>query len=424
MFTEDYIQRTLYIFSRGSSLGAIIVLLLSVLLFVGTWFDALLWGLDSPGYILQKSNVTAASIADRLLPEPGYLVFSSSTPGDVGPLDARITDMMGANLFEPGVNFTLTGGTDLGTPKTVAPTRSFDEVGPRIWLDSDGFSVSPDTYITMYTNSSKLSDSFNCPWVTISDTAQAWNCTFDNSFALSLASDNPLGRPEIHWDDVTDKNLRTPQHITPNREDNPWASLGKGGNTALIKQMVTVTKDRMRHTFIVTAFKASLVSDRSIPFSLEEVTDLVKRAWSTDPADQTHPFIYQVANSVVDARSRNSSGVFGLTTQAETSVYQLNYELLNLENFGTMLYSLFRASFVNIRLVRSEELPEPVTPLEPCETFYSNIALGGKVRMTDCVTSSMDGVYQIKPRFLGQTDTSAFLILNGILGESPTNYSS
>ncbi|KAF7506555.1 hypothetical protein GJ744_011592 [Endocarpon pusillum] len=423
MFTEDYIQRTLYIFSRGFSSGGIIVFSVTILLFVGTWFDALLWGLDSPGYLAKKSNVTAAKIADRLLPEPGYLVFSNSIPGDIAPLDARLVEMMGANLFQPGVNFTLTGVIDRGTPKTVAATRPFEEVGPRIWLDHDGFSVSADTFTTFSANNTNAANSLDCPWQTMSDTVQSWNCTFDNSFALQLASQNILGRPEVHWDDVTDKRFQS-QYISPTREDNPWDSLGKGGDTALMKQMFTVTKGRMRHTFVETAFKACMITEWLVPFSLEEVTDLVKRAWSTDPADQSNPIISKVAQSIIDARSRNSSGVFGLTAETETSVSQVNYELLNVEYTPDRVgYSLFRASVVNIMLVRSDELPEPVVPLEPCDRFYMNIALGGKVRKTDCYLSSVGNFSQEGHRFYGQVDTSAFLILNGVLGEGRFNYS-
>ena len=423
MFTEDYIQRTLFIYSRGFSSGGIIVLLLTLLLFVGTWFDALLWGLDSPGYLAQKTNVTATEIADRLLPEPGYLVFSTGAPGDVVSLDARLVEMMGANLFQPGVNFTLTGKFDRGTPKTVPPTRAFEAVGPRIWLDDEGFSVSADTFITFASNVSDAAKSFDCPWQTMSDTVKSWNCTFENSFAFQLSSQNTLGRPEIHWDDITDRQLKS-QYIQPTREDNPWNSLGKGGDTALMKQMFTVTKGRMRHTFVETAFKACMVTDWEVPFSLEEVTDLVKRAWSTEPADQTNPTISRVANSVIDARSQNSSGVFGLTGQTESSVAQLNYELLNVETVpGVVGYSLFRASVVNITLIRSDELPEPVVPLESCDEFYSNIALGGKVRETDCYLSSVGSPNQEGHRFYGQVDTSAFLILNGILGEGRFNLS-
>lgn len=423
MFTEDYIQRTLYIFSRGFSSGGIIVLFVTILLFVGTWFDTLLWGLDSPGYLAQKTNVTAAEIATHLLPEPGYLVFSSSTPGNVASLDGRLADMMGANLFEPGVNFTLTGVVDRGTPKTVAATQPFEKVGPRIWLDHDGFSVSADTYITFSANTSNALKSLDCPWQAMSDTVKSWNCTFDNSLASQLALQNMLGQPEIHWDDVTDKRFQS-QYLKPTREDNPWTSLGKGGDTALMKQMFIVTKDHMRHTFIETAFKTCMITDWQVPFSLEEVMDLVKRAWSTEPADQSNPIISRVAHSIIDARSLNSSGVFGLTAETETSVSQVNYELLNVESMpGEVAYSLFRASVVNITLVRSDELPEPVMPLEPCDKFYSNIALGGKVRETDCYTSSLDKPNQDGHRFWGEVDTSAFLILNGILGEGRFNYS-
>lgn len=423
MFTEDYVQRALYIFSRGFSSGGIIALFLTILLFLGTWFDAVLWALDSPGYLARKSNVTAVTIAESLLPEAGYLIFSTSAPGDVAPLDARIVDLMGANLFEPGVNFSLTGVVDRGTPKVVAATQPFEDVGPRIWLDNDGFSVSADTFITIAANATNATLSLDCPWQTMSENVKSWNCTFDNVFSLHLALQNVLGRPEIHWDDVTSKRLQS-QYLSPTREDNPWKSLGTGGDTALMKQMFTVTKDRMRHTFIESAFKTCMLTDWDSPFSLEEVTDLVKRSWSTDPADQSNPTILRVANSVIEARSLNSSGVFGLTAQTETSVSQVNYELLNVEStIGVVGYSLFRVSVVNITLVRSDELSEAVEPLEPCDKFYSNVAVGGKVRETDCYKSAVGGLEQVDHRFYGQVDTSAFLILNGVMGEGRFNLS-
>lgn len=423
MFTEDYIQRTLFIFSRGFSSSTMIVLSMTILVFVGTWFDSVLWALDSPGYRTQKANVTAAKIADHLLPEAGYLLFSNNAPGRVSELDGQLVDLMGSNLFEPGVNFSLTGIFDRGISKTVAATQPFDKVGPRIWLDHEGFSVSADTYITFSANKSDALKSLDCPWQTMNGALKSWNCTFDNYFALALASENILGRPEIHWDDVTDKRLQS-QYLSPTREDNPWTSLGKGGDTALMKQMFTVTKGRMRHTFVETAFKTSMLTDWLVPFSLEEVTDLVKRSWSTDPVDQTNPIIDKVAHSIIDTRSQNSSGVFGLTAETETSVSQVNYELLNPEiDTGIVGYSLFRASIVNITLVRSDELPAPIVPFEPCDKFYSNLALGGKVRKTDCYTSSVGNSNQTGHRFYGEVDTSAFLILNGILGEGRFNYS-
>lgn len=423
MFAEDYIQKTLYIVSRGFSSGGLFVLLLTILLLVGTWFDAVLWALDSPGYISQKSNVTADKIEDGLLPEPGYLVFSLSAPGDVASLDERLVDMMGSNLFQPGVNFSLTGEIDRGTPKTVAPSMPFDEAGPRIWLDHDGFSITADTYITYGRSINNSSDIWNCPWQTTGANSKAWNCTYDNAFAYNLAHEIVLGQPEIHWDVATSRRFES-QYVTTSRGDNPWHSLGKGGATALMKQMFTVTKDRMRHTFIETFFKTCMVADWENPLRLEEVTDLIKRAWSTDPADQTDPYIYELAKSIIEARNRNSSGSYGFVVETGTSVAQVNYELLNMESMpGVVLFSLFRASVVNITLVRSDELSHPAIPFEPCDVFYANIARGGKVVESDCYLRAMTDDSQEGHRFWGEMDTSAFLVLGGVLGKGSTNHS-
>lgn len=60
MFTEDYIQRTLYISSRGLSRAGLVVLTFSLLSIIFPLYGTLLWELDSPGYIFKASNATIA----------------------------------------------------------------------------------------------------------------------------------------------------------------------------------------------------------------------------------------------------------------------------------------------------------------------------------------------------------------------------
>jgi hypothetical protein len=248
-----------------------------------------------------------------------------------------------------------------------------------------------------------------------------WDCVFNNSYALALARDGTLGRPEIHWDDETDAQHMS-QYLMPNREDNLWASLGTGGDTALMKQMFTITKGRQRHAFIETAWKASMVLDYAKPLPLDDIEDLVKRSWSLNASEQQNPVIPKIVHKISAAREKNCSCIFGGNSGTNTSVWQYNYELLSPEVLpGMVEYSLFRISVVNITLVRSDTLAQPVIPFEPCNFFYQNIATGGRVRGTDCYESM--AANQANHRFLGQVDTSAVLILSGLLGDGRFNIS-
>jgi hypothetical protein len=424
MFAEDPIQKALFVTSRGFTRHGILVLCLAVLLAGAGLYDTLLWGLDAPGYVAQKTNVTASTIANRLLEDPGYLVFSSTVPGTIAPLDKHIAETLGANLFQAGVNFTLTGELDPGNRKVVRATNSSRRPvpGPRIWLDDQGFSVSPDTYVT-YANSpdGDISKTMSCPWHMVGANSMHWDCVFNNSYALAFVRDEILGRPEIHWDDETDAQYMS-QYLRTNREDNPWTSLGTGGDTALMKQMFTITKGRQRHAFIETAWKASMVFDYAKPLPLDDIEDLVKRSWSLNAREQQNPVIPKIVQKISAAREKNCSYMFGGNSGTDTSVRQYNYELLSPEVLPGMVdYSLLRISLVNITLVRSDTLAQPVIPFEPCNFFYQNEATGGRVRGTDCYKSM--GGNQTNHRFLGQVDTSAVLILNGLLGDGQFNIS-
>ncbi|KAI1915108.1 hypothetical protein LOZ39_002972 [Ophidiomyces ophidiicola] len=426
MFTEDYIQRLIFMFSRGFSHQAALVLFLTIFLLGAGLYDTLLWGLDSPGYISQKKNVTATSVQRQMLKRPGYMVFSSTKPGEVDGLNQHFLELMNGNLFNSNLNFTLTGQVDLGTPEPVPATRKFDPangVGPRIWLDDEGFSVSPDTYATFaVVNEGGTSKSQDCPWKKGENETAVWECSFPNTFAFTFMQDSLIGRPEIHWDDTSDRMFLS-EYLRPHREDNPWAVLGVGGDTAFMKQMFTVTKGRRKHTFLGGAMKISSVYDYNAPFARADVQDIVKRSWSTDPAQLNDPFIVQIAEKIQNARAENSSFQLGAASKVGNSVTQVNFEYLNPEGTpGNVVFSLFRISVVNITLIRSETLPEPVKPFEQCNKYYHNEATGGKVYGTNCYQQSTSN--KTAPRFFGELDTSAFLVGSGTLGDGTSNISS
>ncbi|EAS28403.3 uncharacterized protein CIMG_09607 [Coccidioides immitis RS] len=408
MFTEDYIQRFVFIFSRGFSHHAALVLFLTIFLLGAGLYDTLLWGLDSPGYIAMKKNMTGASVKPQMLKRPGYVIFSSTRPGEVDGLDKHFTELMNSNLFASNLNFSLTGDVALGTPEMTPPTRKFDPqkgVGPRIWLDDEGFSVSPDTYVTFGgIIDEEEQKAYDCPWIPGPDDSASWECAFDNSFAGTFLKDTLIGVLEIHWDDATDQRYLS-EYLRPNREDNPWAVLGVGGDTAIMKQMFSITKGRSKHTFLSTAMKISSVYDYNAPFPADEVYDLIKRSWSTDPTQSNDPVIRQISEKIGNA---SAGGVH----KVENSIAQANFEFLNPEGTpGKVIFSLFRISVVNITLVRSETLPEPVRPFESAIGFIITKQQEGSQNNTGA-------------RFFGEIDTSAVLIISGTLGDGSSNISS
>ncbi len=63
--------------------------------------------------------------------------------------------------------------------------------------------------------------------------------------------------PEIHWDDAADRHVQW-KYVLPLPDTNPWAGLSTGGGAVYMRQLVSVTKGRHRHTFLHTAIKASV----------------------------------------------------------------------------------------------------------------------------------------------------------------------
>ncbi|RKK70639.1 hypothetical protein BFJ68_g18381, partial [Fusarium oxysporum] len=202
MFTEDYIQRTLYITSRGLSRAGLVVLAFSLLNIVLGLYGTLLWALDSPGYIFRASNVTIADYQHQRNENPSYIVQLSLDSGQLQDVEKKIPQIIGADLFVPGLNYTLTGQvTNNDLPEVVAPARERG-VGARIWLDSDGLSVSPDTGSMVPPDSALDGKTFEPCWLFDNGSA-AWNCTFNSVFSTSLIA-TAAGKPEIHWNNATD----------------------------------------------------------------------------------------------------------------------------------------------------------------------------------------------------------------------------
>jgi hypothetical protein len=418
MFMEDVVQKVYFISSRGFSRSGVLVMCFALSYASASLYGTLLWGLDAPGYMFECRNVSASVLNSSLLEDVAYILYLDAKRNNLATLDEELPHMIGANLFKPSVNFTLTSKVDRGTPQVVTPTRS--KVGGRIWLDTEGFSVSPDTQVMVSYEKNDTGNSvpMDCPvQETGKGVAQFWNCTFNNTF-VDLLLTTTIGLPEVHWDNPSDI-LYDSRYIRPDRMKNIWASFGKGGGTAVMKQVFTVTKGTRRHTFIETAFRCTMLTMPGVPFSSYEVADILKRTWSTNATEQQAPLISRLSNSIIKAQEQKQSFMFGVNDAMDLTTTQVSWEYLTPEVEGGPIYSLIRVSLVNITLIRSETLTVPPTPFEACDTTFQNVAYAGVVADTDCAGATLGK----GSRFYGQVDTSAVLIMYG-LGDGRSNISS
>jgi hypothetical protein len=417
MFSEDYIQRGWYLGTRGVSGSSILVLLFTVFYALAHLFGTLLWALDAPGYIMQSRNVSASEIGGAVLANPAYVVQLPVNGSNMTTIDDDLPRAFGVNLFDSSLNLTLTGEFARGDRQVTPATQP--KAGGRIWLDEQGLSVSPDT-MAMFVYETDKDGKITSPCRGYQYTGKiwGWNCTFNNSLASQL-TDNLGGRPEVHWDDKTDA-MDQSRYIRINRLDNVWASFGSGGGTAVMKQMFAVTKGTRRHTFLLSFFRCTLLTKPTVPFQPDEISDILKRTWSTNETEQHAPLLDKLFTSITAAQDQGRSFTYGINSVSNSnfSATQVGWEYLTSMVDDRALYSMLRITLTNITLVRSENITSAPAPFEPCEAYYMNEAYGGKVTGTDCIGS------EVFPdaRFFGQVDTSAVLILYG-LGAGRTNAS-
>ncbi|TFK31131.1 hypothetical protein BDQ12DRAFT_694521 [Crucibulum laeve] len=415
MFSEDPLQKVLFIASRRVGVHTLLVFFFTVTIFTAGLYDTLLWAMDSPGYVTRSSIVPASTLTNQLLANPSYLV-SVSNP-DQNLSHVNVDEALSSNLFKVGFNFTLPG-TKVPSDGNTVPALStprFNVAGPRIWLDSEGYSVTVD-------QSTMIAQNFSCPVSSYPDTrTQVWSCPIPNESALSMLTmeSAPLGSALVWWDGEHS------EYVLPDRKDHPWRSLGVGGDTAMMKQVFTVTKGNRRHTFLETVTKASMLAINPPVIPDAEVVEMVRRTWSPDPTKPIDDDTKAVADIVLRRQASGQSSTIGVMTGDDLSVVSSTIELLNPVNAfqvnGTPIYAILRISFTNITLIRSESLAEEVKPLAPCDYYYTNIATGGKVRSSKC--RNWGDVNQTGAHLLGQIDTSSSMVLTDILGDGGTSNS-
>ncbi|KAF4975685.1 hypothetical protein FZEAL_7575 [Fusarium zealandicum] len=423
MFTEDYIQRFLYILSRGISRACLVVLAFSILNIVLSLYGTVLWALDSPGYIFRPSNSTAADYQDERNDNPPYIIQLYLNSDQLDNVQERLPQTIGAELFNPGLNYTLTGqvSNDDGEPEVVKPTQELG-VGARIWLDNDGFSISPDSYAMYPTEPALDGEVFPAETcIRFSGGSAVWNCTFDNVFSQDIVS-VVADRPEIHWSDASDQEFDS-RYILPNRVDNIWFSFGAGGGSATMTQVFTVTKGTKRHTFTEYTLKVTMLTSPGNPFAEKDVEDLVERTWSANETERSDPLIGRIVDDMMSAQQRNMSYQFGANTadNGNKSVLQSNWGFYTVQAGGKDMFSLLSIISSNITLVRSETIANAPQPLEKCDRgSFQNEAFGAKLTQTDCAAAKAD---TSNASFFGQVDTAAVLITHG-LGDGRSNLSS
>lgn len=420
MFAEDYIQRWLFLSSRGFSRATLVVLGFSILNVAASLYGTLLWALDSPGYVFRQSNVTAAEYQDLRNKNPPYIVQLHLNPDNLEETEATLSQTIGSELFQPGLNYTLTGDVQRGTPEITTPTRQ-DDVGARIWLDDKGFSVSPDSYAMLPGSGTIDGQTFpDCTY--FGGGAAAWNCTFNSTFSVPII-DNIVGQPEVHWDDTSDLKLDS-RYVKPNRVDNIWASFGAGGGSAVMMQVFTVTKGIRRHTFVESVLRVTMLTNPGIPFAVKDVDNLVRRTWSTNETERKDPLIDKIVGGMMRAQDEDLSFQFGANSAVNSNLTVLQSSwgyLTAVGSGGNDIFSLISITATNITLIRSETIDKPPSPLEKCDQgSFQNEAFGGKVTQTDCAASKNDNESN---KFFGQVDTAAVLIAYGF-GNGRSNISS
>ncbi|KAH6894748.1 hypothetical protein B0T10DRAFT_481042 [Thelonectria olida] len=422
MFAEDYIQRWLFLSSSGLSRASLIVLFFSILNVVASLYGTLLWALDSPGYIFRESNVTVAEYESLRNRDPPYIIQLHLDPSNLLSTEATLAQVVGSELFKPGLNYTLTGDVQRGTPKITTPTRQ-DDVGARIWLDGDGFSVSPDSYAMLPASAGINGEEFPAGCTYFGGGFAAWNCTFNNTFSQEIV-DNIVGTPEVHWDDESDLKLDS-RYVKPNRVDNIWSSFGTGGGSAAMMQVFTVTKGTRRHTFFESILRVTMLTYPGVPFAAQDVDDLVRRTWSTNETERNNPLIDQIVEGMMSAQDENLSYQFGANSadNGNLTVLQSSWGYLTVvnSNSGKDVFSLVSITATNITLIRSETIDNPPSQFEKCDHgSFQNEGFGGKITQTDCAASKFDNN---SAKFFGQVDTAAVLITYG-LGNGRSNVSS
>lgn len=191
-----------------------------------------------------------------------------------------------------------------------------------------------------------------------------------------------------------------------------------------MKAVLTVTKGTRRHVFLLSAFKATLVSWEDAPLLQSEIEDIVKRTWT---GTATSKLDYDnLMESIASAQARDKGLVARWQTAYAATMRHAGYRLIKPVNAAgsTKYYTAFQVQAANLTLVRSETIPAASAPqpFESCDGYFINEATGGTVKSTTC------GKYDRDPKpgqkgFRGEIDTASTFVLTKTLGKTGANTS-
>lgn len=256
--------------------------------------------------------------------------------------------------------------------------------------------------------------SFGCPETYSDVTDVSWECEYDYLKNNRTASDylvDPFAVPDVWWSDA--QGLLGYETLAAERGLNPWEALGTGGDTVMMKMVFTLTRERRRHTFMVSAMKTTMLALAGAKIQIGEVRDLVERTWRVGDGAALLEHDVDAVGKLVEG------GMTGLMMGRQHSdgykVTSRVYSLLAPFWKGTPSYTAFQILDANITLVNSETVDVAPKPFEDCDTWYRNDAYAGVVTGSNCYIAERDeGKTR---RFQGQADTLAVFVLQGALGK-------
>ncbi|KAF9449491.1 hypothetical protein P691DRAFT_727893 [Macrolepiota fuliginosa MF-IS2] len=411
MFLEDTIQKLYFVSAHGIGEHSWIVIVFLILFPAAGFYDTGLWALDAPGYIIKSNIVNARSFSDQNVPNAAYII---NIPGSAN--EVNLERSISSELYMQ--NITLINTHLPISQEVVAPLQNLSlENQPRIWLDPQGWSVGLDLSWPAPANfgSSCTPNS--------TDTQQKWACHLNNTSTNDLFT-RSFGEPHIWWDSAT----LQPDILAPIFKENLWYTLGPNGSSAVMKQILTLTKSQRRNTLLETVWKATMSTPPSVPFQDVEVLELIRRAWNNDPDQIVNPEIKSFADEVMLAQARGDSLSLGLLIQEPFAIRASTVEfltVLNPTNVSDQQRSSLRIRSSNITLLWSETLSpsDTIQPFAPCPGPFANIATGGRVRDTTCPQHASTSDQPTTNGFKGQIGASTVVIFPDILGKGDTNTS-
>src|SRR5690606_37241942 len=220
---------------------------------------------------------------------------------------------------------------------------------------------------------------------------------------------------DIYWTGEEQYVLNGGWYIFPEKVDNIWEQMGRRGGSSIMKQIFSITKGKKRNIFLMDVMKVTLYFEGNNLARQSDLIDLLQRLFKStnQPHDDGEPT--KLAEQLFKQQYKPISHTTGRTFLSEFSTGYRNFEIIRNMNQiitdGRFASTHIRSSFVNLTLLRTDEIPSEPMPFNPCpEKLFMNLAKGGKVFGNDCTTSAVTRIPHKDVRFLGEVDTKLVFI--------------